>query len=42
MKLAVEVLKLAATVGLFVIVMPVLLVARWALVGLAWICGARR
>lgn len=36
MKLAVEVLKLAATVGVFVIVMPVLLV------GLAWICGARR
>jgi hypothetical protein len=42
MQLAREIAKLLLTVGVFAVVMPILLAARWMLVGLAWVMGARR
>jgi hypothetical protein len=42
MSLVREIARLVLTVGVFAIVMPILLVARWMLVGLAWVMGARQ
>jgi len=42
MQLAREIAKLLLTVSVFAIIMPLLLAARWELVGLAWVLGARK
>jgi hypothetical protein len=42
MRLMFELSRLLLTVAVFAAVMPLLLGARWLLVGVAWVTGARR